>query len=126
MAVAWSFFVWLLASLAVYCMLLGFLPDSPLYMGIFVMAIIALGIALPSVPAGIGLWEAAAVAALAVFGVDKETALAYAVAMHITIFVKMAVLGMVGLYFEGENLNHLTRAAREFMRGVRNRRRRFV
>jgi hypothetical protein len=119
-AVLWSVLIWLLVAVAVYTMLLGFLPEQPVYVGVFVTAIVALGIALPSVPAGVGLWEAATVAALAVFGVDRETALAYAVAMHLTIFVKMAILGMVGLHFEGENLNHLAGAARRFMRRLRN------
>ena len=115
-----SVLVWLLAALAVYSMMLGFLPEQPVYVGVFVTVIVALGIALPSVPAGVGLWEAATVAALAVFGVARETALAYAVAMHLTLFVKMAILGMVGLHFEGENLNHLAGAAWRFMRRLRN------
>ncbi len=119
MAFLWSLLVWLLATLAAYCMLLAFLPDQPLYVAIFVTAIIAFGIALPSVPAGVGLWEAATVAGLAVFGVGRETALAYGVTMHLAIFVQMTILGMVGLQLEGENLNHLARDARRFMRGLR-------
>ena len=119
-AVLWSVLVWLLAALACYSMLLGFLPEQPVFVGVFVTAIVALGIALPSVPAGVGLWEAATVAALAVFGVGREIALAYAVAMHLTIFVKVAILGMVGMHFEGENLNHLAGAARRFMQRLRN------
>ncbi|MDP7345574.1 MAG: lysylphosphatidylglycerol synthase transmembrane domain-containing protein [Anaerolineales bacterium] len=119
-AALWSVLVWLLAALAVYSMLLGFLPEQPVYVGVFVTAIVALGIALPSVPAGVGLWEAATVAALAVFGVDRETALAYAVVVHLTIFVKMAILGTVGLHFEGENLNHLASGARRFARRLRD------
>ena len=121
-AAIWSVLVWLLAGLAAYCMLLGFMPEQPLYVGVFVTAIIALGIALPSVPAGIGLWEMSTVAALAVFGVGRETAFAYAVAMHVTIFVKMGILGMVGLHFEGENMSHVAGAARRFMLGLRNQR----
>ena len=111
--------VWLLAALAAYCMLIGFLPGQPVYVGIFVTAIIALGIALPSVPAGVGLWEAATVAALAVFGVNREIALAYGLAMHLAVFTLMAIFGSIGLYLEGENLNHVASAAARFMRGFR-------
>lgn len=118
-SLVWSLVVWLLAALAAYCILLGFLPGQPVYVGIFVTAIIALGIALPSVPAGLGLWEAATVAALAVFGVNREIALAYGLAMHLAVFTLMAIFGTIGLYLEGENLNHVASAAAKFMRGLR-------
>lgn len=117
--VVWSLVVWLLAALAAHCMLLGFLPGQPVYVGIFVTAIIAFGIALPSVPAGVGLWEAATVAALAVFGVSRETSLAYGLAMHLAVFTIMAIFGTIGLYLEGENLNHVASSVARFMRRLR-------
>ena len=110
-----GFVTWLTAALASYVLLLGFLPDKSLYVGIFVTAIVALGIALPSVPGSLGLWEAATVGALAIFGVRKEIALSYAVAMHLAIFIQMMVLGMIGLYREGENIKHLAKDARQFL-----------
>lgn len=115
-----GFVVWFAAALAAYVLLLGFLPGKALYVGIFVTAIVALGIALPSVPGGLGLWEASTVGALAIFGVKREIALSYALAMHLAIFVQMMVLGMVGLYREGENVRYLAKDARQFLGILKN------
>ena len=120
LASLWCIVVWVFSVLSIYYLLLNFSPEQSLYGGIFVTALLALGIALPSVPASVGLWEASAVAALAVLGVNKEIALAFAIVIHLIVFVKMAILGMIGLHLEGESLNDLVFHAKRLIKSARN------
>ena len=116
----WSIIVWILSGLATYYLLIGFVPELQLYDAIFVTSLLALGIALPSVPASVGLWEASAVAALAVLGVNKEIALAFAIVMHVTVFVKMSILGIIGLHLEGESFSDIVAHAKLLIGSMRN------
>ncbi|HCU79929.1 MAG: hypothetical protein CL789_04095 [Chloroflexi bacterium] len=120
MASVWSIVIWIFSVVSTYYLLLSFSPAQKLYGGVFVTALLALGIALPSVPASVGIWEASAVAALAVLGVNKETALAFAIMLHLIVFIKMAILGIIGLYLEGENLNDLVVQAKKLIKSMRN------
>jgi len=116
----WSIIVWILSGLATYYLLIGFVPELQLYDAIFVTSLLALGIALPSVPASVGLWEASAVAALAVLDVNKEIALAFAIVMHVTVFVKMSILGIIGLHLEGESFSDIVAHAKLLIGSMRN------
>ena len=64
--------------------------------GTTVLVLTCLGIALPAAPGFIGNYHYACVVAMGLFGVAKDTALAYAILMHfLTIFVLVAM----GLFF---------------------------
>ena len=121
LAGVWCIIVWIFSVLATYSLLLGFVPELQLYDAIFVTSLLALGIALPSVPAGVGIWEASAVAALAVLGVNKEIALAFAIVFHVIVFVKMAILGMIGLHLEEESFSDIVMHAKRLIGSMRNR-----
>jgi hypothetical protein len=62
------------------------LPPSWL-MALTVSAALRVGIALPSLPASVGVYEGTVVLALGVFGVDREVALGYGVLMHFIDFL---------------------------------------
>lgn len=110
-AIGWSAVVWIGWGMTAYVTLLAFVPGSPWYVGIFVNCALALGLTIPSAPSGAGLYEAAAVASLAVFGVPGDVALAYAIVLHVFGFLVIAVFGTIGLDREGESFKHLTTAA---------------
>ena len=57
---------------------------------------------------------------MAVLGVNRETALAFAIVLHLIVFIKMAILGVVGLYLEGENLNDLVLQAKRLIKSMRS------
>ena len=116
----WCIVVWVFSVLATYCLLVSFAPTQQWYGAVFVTSLLALGIALPSVPASVGLWEASAVAALAVLGVNREVALAFAIVIHIVIFLQMAILGIIGLHIEGENFNDLVAHTKRLVQSMRN------
>jgi uncharacterized protein (TIRG00374 family) len=116
----WCIIVWTFSILATYYLLIGFVPELQLYDAIFVTSLLALGIALPSVPASVGIWEASAVAALAVLGVNRETALAFAIVFHLIVFVKMSILGIIGLHLEEESFSDIVTHAKRLIGSMRN------
>ncbi|MFQ5407823.1 MAG: lysylphosphatidylglycerol synthase transmembrane domain-containing protein [Anaerolineales bacterium] len=115
----WSLFLWVVSGLASYMVLLLFDAQTPWYIGIFVTCSIVLGLALPSSPSGVGVFEAAAVAALTLFGIGAETALAYGVILHLLNFVLIGIYGLIGLSREDESLRAVADSTRTFMRGLR-------
>jgi uncharacterized protein (TIRG00374 family) len=64
---------------------LGLPPSWP--MALTVSAALRVGIALPSLPASVGVYEGTVVLALAIFDVDREIALSYGVLMHLVDFL---------------------------------------
>lgn len=79
-------------------------PDPPFWWMIFVLSAGAFGAALPSAPAGIGVFEGVMVAAFALLGVEAELALTHAVVIHLLAFVYANILGLIGLRLRGEAL----------------------
>jgi uncharacterized protein (TIRG00374 family) len=61
-----------------------------------VLVLTCLGIALPAAPGFIGNYHYACIVAMGLFGVAKDTALAYAILIH---FLTMVVLVAMGLFF---------------------------
>jgi uncharacterized protein (TIRG00374 family) len=110
----WMLLNWGLAILAQYLLLLAFIPSAQLTWIIFSQAVVALGVALPSAPAYIGVLEAAWVASLTLMGVDPSTALAFAVSSHLISITVTGVFGVYALVREGESLVKLyTRIRKE-------------
>lgn len=114
-AVAWSGAAWASAGLSTWLLLRAFLPEATLGMGFFVLVVVGLGIAVPSAPGAIGVWQAAAVAALSAFAVDKPLALSFGLVNHLANFALLSALGAIALAREGETLTHLAQAARALM-----------
>jgi hypothetical protein len=117
--ILWSLLTWLGWGGAAYLMLIAFIPNASLVMGLFVNGALAIGLSIPSAPSGAGLYEAGAVLGLSVFGISSETALAYAIVAHIQSFVMTGILGTIGLDREGESLGHLSAAAQNVMASAR-------
>ena len=119
-AILWSVVVWLGWAGASYFALQAFEPGAPWYVAVFVTCAMALSLSVPSSPSGAGLYEAAAVAGLAVFNIPADTALAYAIVLHLFSFALIAVFGTVGLDREGESFKHLTASARAMIASARS------
>jgi len=60
------------------------------------LVIVALGLMVPSSPAFVGVYEYFCVTALALFAIDKSSALSYAVLLH---FLQFGLLVSIGLFF---------------------------
>ena len=68
--------------------------------------------ALPAAPAGLGVFEAGAVAAYSLVGVGKADALAMALVVHAVQVIIPVFVGMIGIYVMGESLGSLVQSAR--------------
>ena len=86
---------WLLLAVSFWLLMLGF--DLGTGFGAAYLAMIAMNLAIviPSAAAAVGVFEAAILVALAAYGVDESSALAYAVVLHGLNFFPYVVIGLV-------------------------------
>ncbi len=80
---------------------------DPFLPGIAVTVIIALGVAAPSAPGFLGVFEASAVAALTLFAVKEEVAIAVALIAHAHQFIYTGVVGAAVLFKRNLSLSAL-------------------
>lgn len=90
---AWSVVLWLVGAASFWIMFRAFGLDLGWSVAFMVQGVLAFGVALPSTPGYVGVFEAVIVAVLAVFGVDKDLAFAYAVTYHVATFFPITLLG---------------------------------
>jgi uncharacterized protein (TIRG00374 family) len=93
---------WLIAFGENFIVFRGLYPDPPFWWMIFVLSAAAFGAALPSAPAGLGVFEGVMVAAFAFLGVEAELAFTHAIVIHALAFVYANILGLIGLRLRGE------------------------
>jgi len=95
---------WWLAFIMHYLLFRNFNSQPPFWWMIFVLSAGAFGAALPSAPAGLGVYEGVVVASFAVLGVDAEIALTHAILTHAISFLFSNLIGLIGLRRRGEAL----------------------
>jgi len=106
-ALGWEGLNWLVSILQYYLFLRTFFPAPDLLWVVFALGVGALGIAAPSSPGAIGVFEAVLVGALVVFGLDASRATAFAITIHIASYAVTGLIGGYGLYKDGESLSSL-------------------
>ena len=89
----WSLLLWLTNALAFYVAFRAF--DIPVgFLGALVMqGILIFGITVQLTPGFLGQFEAAIVAALALYRIPNDLASSYAIAFHVTTFLPIILLG---------------------------------
>jgi len=99
---------WLLYAGSTFLVLL-WVADLPLTWGhaAAVFVISSLGMAMPSSPGALGVFEAAVVFSLGLFGVDKAQALAAGLVLHMVQFVPVTVTGLLVLAKSGLSLRKI-------------------
>lgn len=98
---------WLVSLFQYSVLLLFFVSTANWWWGAFANTVMAMGIALPSAPAGLGIFETSIVAALKLFNINEEISLAYAILLHVTQFIVTAVIGLFALYRDGYSIKGL-------------------
>ncbi len=106
-SVFWVLITWIFWVLLYYVMMLSIVPNAPLWWGAFVDSFLALGMAVPSAPAGLGVYEASLVWALQMVNVSNTQALAYAIVLHFMQFAVTAIFGLIGLIRQGHSISKL-------------------
>ena len=107
---AWTVLHWLLQALSFW---LGFLAvgiPAPFSAALLVQGIIAVAIALPAAPGFFGVFEVAAMAGLALYGVGTDKAISWALGYHILTFIPITVIGLVYFARLGLRFDQIGRA----------------
>jgi uncharacterized membrane protein YbhN (UPF0104 family) len=72
----------------------------------------ALGIAVPSAPGALGVYESAVTWSLSLLGLDPARAVAYAIVLHFWNYLINGLVGAYALARDGESLASIYRQAR--------------
>jgi uncharacterized protein (TIRG00374 family) len=91
--VGWTAAHWLLHSFSYWIAFRAVGIDVPFTAAFLVQGLITISVALPAAPGFFGLFEAAGVAALALYGVDASLAVSWALGYHLLTFVPITVIG---------------------------------
>jgi uncharacterized protein (TIRG00374 family) len=97
---------WILCSWSLWIALLIYalriiMPGAPFWWAIFAEGVLALGIALPSAPASLGVYEGTMVVALSILGIEKNAALSTAIILHSLQIMITSAIGIIGLSTQG-------------------------
>ena len=103
--VFWAFTMWLVNAVAFYIGFRGVGIGAPFEAAVFVASLIAIGVATPSSPGFVGVFEFFAKAGLALYGVPSGLAVSWALAFHFLSFIPITVIGLyyfgrLGLHFK--------------------------
>jgi hypothetical protein len=91
--VAWSVPLWGLAGPFNWMVFKAFGLNLPMEAGFVVVVTQVFGLMIPSAPGFVGVYHAATMAGMMLYGVDKEIALSVAVLMHLMIFFSLTLPG---------------------------------
>jgi uncharacterized protein (TIRG00374 family) len=89
----WTLLHWLVQPLAFWLGFRAFGIDVPPIATLFVQGAIVIFVAVPSTPGFVGVFEAGAIASLAVYGVDTTLAGTWALVFHIASFIPITLIG---------------------------------
>ncbi len=103
----WMIASWLLAILLQYLILRSFYPQARLLHAAFSLGVSALGVAVPSSPGYVGVYEAVIVGALSVFGIPLSVAFAHAVTAHLLYVLLTGFFGVYGLANSGVSIGQI-------------------
>lgn len=103
----WILITWFFWVLFLFYGITRLSPGAPLWWALFTEGVVALGIALPSAPANLGVYEGTIVFALSVFGISSEIALGGAILLHIIQIAITIVFGVVGLFIHDFKLGQI-------------------
>lgn len=107
-----SVLVWLVVAFMFLAALLSFKASFPAALltisGImFTTGLVNLGLLIPALPGNVGTYEALCIAAMAVFAVDKELAVAFALVFHIGQLLTTIVAGAIAFWSQNLSLSEI-------------------
>lgn len=89
----WAVAHWLTHALALFICFRAVGIDAPFTAALFLQGVLALGVAVPSSPGFVGVFEGAATIGLAVYGVPNTIAVSWAIGYHVLSFIPITVMG---------------------------------
>jgi len=89
----WAVAHWLTHALALFICFKAVGIDAPFSGALFLQGVLALGVAVPSSPGFVGVFEGAATIGLAVYGVPNTLAVSWAIGYHVLSFIPITLMG---------------------------------
>ncbi len=93
----WALLHWLVHALALWIGFKAVGLDAPFSAALFLQGALGLAVSVPSSPGFVGVFEAAAVVGLSVYGVSESLAFSWAIAFHLLTFIPITVFGVMYL-----------------------------
>ena len=112
----WSLVAWATTWLQLWLLLRMFNIHGSLVVSLFVSGVIAFGAAIPSSPGAVGVFELSAIAGLLVFGYPRESALSFAIVVHLLQLSMTGIFGAWALAREGRTIHGLANRTQDFIR----------
>lgn len=97
LVVLWSAVVWLANAAAMWLAAFAFGMDLGFSAMLLLQGVLVFGVAVPSTPGYVGVFQFIIVLVLGVLGVNRDLAFAYAVTYHVTTWIPITVLGLVSV-----------------------------
>lgn len=108
----WSVVLWLINGFSFYVAFYAFGIPVDFSGALLLQSVLALGIAVPSAPGYVGVFEAAILLILgSVYGISDNLAVAYALTYHVTTFLPITLMGLWSVGRTGLGLRSLRQAA---------------
>jgi phosphatidylinositol alpha-mannosyltransferase len=113
-AVGAQLLAWVLQTLSCYAVLVALHLDAAAAIGTAAAVLFAVNVTaiVPVTPSNIGVFQAACIAVLSVYGVSQARGLAYGIVLQAIEILTSLVLGLSALTFEGLGFAELRRAAK--------------
>jgi uncharacterized membrane protein YbhN (UPF0104 family) len=93
----WSVVVWLVTAASFWTGYLAFEIAAPWSAALLQQGLVSFGVAVPSSPGFVGVFEAVIRVSLALYGIEEGRAVSYAIGYHSTTFLPITLLGMWSL-----------------------------
>ena len=103
----WAASLWVTQAVAFWIMFEALGIHVPFSAALFLNGLIMFAVALPSTPGYFGPFEAAAVAGLGVYGVDRNLAVAWSLTFHVLTLIPIVVIGLYYVARSGLRLGQL-------------------
>jgi glycosyltransferase 2 family protein len=115
---AWTAVVWLLSVATNLIMLEAMGLSVSLWSSVLLLAVLQVGVAVPSSPGKIGVFHYLTVLTLSIFQVPRDAALGYAVVLHLVVYVPIALAGAWCVWREGVPWQRMLQAASRVYRST--------
>jgi uncharacterized protein (TIRG00374 family) len=103
--------VWLFMGASNYFVFIAFGFDLPLEASYFLLVLVSISILVPSSPGFVGVYHAATVVTLTMYGIDDVNARAFALVLHAAQYIPITLMGFYYLRKEHLSLKQLERDA---------------
>jgi hypothetical protein len=110
----WTLAVWLVAALTNLLLLAAFDLQPSLRAALFLLVVLQAGVAVPSAPGKIGIFQYLCVLALSVFAVPASVAFGYGLVLYLIVLGTICGWAVFGLWQRGLSLRRLIRVPAEF------------